>query len=93
MPPRGVSPKRKRQYEHIKRSLRSRGRDEGSAKRIAAATTQRTRTAKGETKRRTTSAARGRARRGMAAAGRKGGRARKTGRTRRSASSRTGGRR
>jgi len=39
MPPRGVhSAKRKRQYEHIKSSERSRGRSSKTAKRIAAAT-------------------------------------------------------
>jgi hypothetical protein len=51
MPPRGVtSPKRKRQYEKIKKSVRSRGGSEGTAKRIAAATTNKTRRRKGETK-------------------------------------------
>ncbi|HEX4745127.1 MAG TPA: hypothetical protein VFW12_10730 [Candidatus Limnocylindria bacterium] len=51
MPPRGVtSEKRKRQYEHIKTSLKRKGRSEGTASRIAAATTNQTRTAKGETK-------------------------------------------
>jgi hypothetical protein len=39
MPPRGVhSAKRKRQYEDIKRSAKSRGRSSRVAKRIAAAT-------------------------------------------------------
>ena len=51
MPPRGVkSPKRKRQYEHIKRSEMRRGRSSRTAKRIAAATTNKTRRRKGETK-------------------------------------------
>jgi len=51
MPPRGVkSPKRKRQYEKIKRSVKASGRSESTAKRIAAATTNKTRAAKGETK-------------------------------------------
>ena len=51
MPPRGVkSPKRKRQYEHIKRSERARGRSNKTAERIAAATTNKTRRRKGETK-------------------------------------------
>ena len=51
MPPRGVkSPKRARQYEHIKRSEVSRGRSTKVAKRIAAATTNKTRREKGETK-------------------------------------------
>lgn len=51
MPPRGVkSPKRKRQYEHIKRSELRRGRSNRTAERIAAATTNKTRRKKGETK-------------------------------------------
>jgi len=51
MPPRGVkSPKRKRQYEKIKKSELSRGRSTKTAKRIAAATTNKTRRKKGETK-------------------------------------------
>jgi hypothetical protein len=51
MPPRGVkSPKRKRQYEHIKESELQRGRSEKVAKRIAAATTNKTRRRKGESR-------------------------------------------
>jgi hypothetical protein len=51
MPPRGVtSPKRKRQYEHIKKSELERRKSEGTAERIAAATTNKTRKEKGETK-------------------------------------------
>lgn len=51
MPPRGVkSPKRKRQYEHIKKSEKQRGRSDKAAKRIAAATVNKTRRKKGETK-------------------------------------------
>ena len=51
MPPRGVkSAKRKRQYEHIKRSETARGRSNKTAERIAAATTNKTRAKKGETK-------------------------------------------
>jgi hypothetical protein len=51
MPPRGVkSAKRKRQYEKIKKSAKKRGRSEATAKRIAAATTNKTRRRKGETK-------------------------------------------
>jgi hypothetical protein len=51
VPPRGVkSPKRKRQYEKIKRSAVARGRSPKVAKRIAAATTNKTRRRKGETK-------------------------------------------
>jgi glycosyltransferase involved in cell wall biosynthesis len=56
MPPRGVkSPKRKRQYEHIKKSELKRGRSNKTAERIAAATTNKTRRTKGETKKRTSS--------------------------------------
>ena len=51
MPPRGVtSEKRKRQYEKIKKSVKATGRSEKTASRIAAATTNKTRAAKGETK-------------------------------------------
>lgn len=51
MPPRGVeSPKRKRQYEHIKESELERGASEETAERIAAATVNKTKRKKGETK-------------------------------------------
>jgi hypothetical protein len=51
MPPRGVtSKKRKRQYEEIKKSAKSRGKSTKVAERIAAATTNKTRRRKGETK-------------------------------------------
>jgi len=51
VPPRGVkSKKRTRQYEHIKRSEMARGRSTKVAKRIAAATTNKTRRRRGETK-------------------------------------------
>jgi hypothetical protein len=51
MPPRGVkSAKRKRQYEKIKASAKKQGRSTAVAKRIAAATTNKTRRRKGETK-------------------------------------------
>ena len=51
MPPRGVkSKKRTRQYEHIKASEERAGRSPKVAKRIAAATTNKTRREKGETK-------------------------------------------
>jgi hypothetical protein len=44
MPPRGVkSKKRERQYEHIKESVKKQGKSEKVAKRIAAATTNKTR--------------------------------------------------
>ncbi len=50
MPSRGAeSPKRKRQYEHIKESELKRGASEEDAERIAAATTNKTRREKGET--------------------------------------------
>lgn len=52
MPPRGVkSKKRTRQYEHIKNSEKARGKNDKVAKRIAAATVNKTRKMKGETKR------------------------------------------
>jgi hypothetical protein len=50
MPQKTWSPKRERQYEHIKEEETRRGRPEETAERIAAATVNRTRTAKGETK-------------------------------------------
>ncbi len=51
MPPRGVkSPKRKRQYEHIKESELKEGRSTKRAKQIAAATVNKQRRKSGETK-------------------------------------------
>ncbi len=51
IPPRGVRSKtRKRQYEHIKESEKKRGESEEDAERIAAATVNKTRREKGETK-------------------------------------------
>ncbi len=51
MPPRGVkSPKRKRQYEHIKQSERSRGRSLRRSEEIAARTVNKQRRKAGETK-------------------------------------------
>jgi hypothetical protein len=51
LPPKGVEkPKRKRQYEHIKKTELERGASEKDAKRIAAATTNKYREEKGETK-------------------------------------------
>jgi hypothetical protein len=51
MPPRGVkSKKRTRQYEHIMKSEEQSGKSSKTAKRIAAATTNKTRAKKGETK-------------------------------------------
>jgi hypothetical protein len=48
--PSSWSNKRERQYEHIKASERRQGRSAGTAKRIAAATVNKTRKKKGETK-------------------------------------------
>jgi len=44
------SPKRERQYEHVKESEEERGKPEKTAKRIAAATVNKTRREHGETK-------------------------------------------
>ncbi|WP_433413203.1 hypothetical protein ACQP1V_28910 [Microtetraspora malaysiensis] len=48
--PRGSSPKRERQYEHIKESLRERGRSENLAEEIAARTVNKERARAGESK-------------------------------------------
>lgn len=48
--PKSWSNKRERQYEHIKSSAKRRGRSTKTAKRIAAATVNKTRRKKGETK-------------------------------------------
>ena len=50
MPQKSWSPKRERQYEHIKEGEEQRGRPEKTAERIAAATVNKTRAEKGETK-------------------------------------------
>src|SRR5439155_791975 len=50
MPQGAWTEKRERQYDHIKSNLKKRGRPEETAERIAAATVNQTRTAKGETK-------------------------------------------
>ena len=52
MPPAGVKKgtKRARQYEHIKESEKKEGRSTKAAERIAAATVNKTRAKKGETK-------------------------------------------
>jgi hypothetical protein len=71
MPRQQWSAKRERQYEHVKENLKERGRSEDTAERIAAATVNRTRTAKGETKEKKSPTERERARRGMSAASRK----------------------
>jgi uncharacterized protein len=48
--PRGVSPKRERQYEHIKQSAKKSGRYGGRAEEVAARTVNKIRREKGETK-------------------------------------------
>jgi len=78
MPQGTWSDKRERQYDHIKSNLRKRGRPEETAERIAAATVNQTRTAKGETKEAKPPSERARAQRDMSAAGRKGARARES---------------
>jgi hypothetical protein len=75
MPQRAWTDKRERQYDHIKSNLKRRGRSEATAERIAAATVNQTRTAKGETKEPKSPSERARARRDMSAAGRKGAKA------------------
>lgn len=51
MPQKEWSPKRERQYEHIKNTeMEKEGQSEKTAKRIAAATVNKTRREKGETK-------------------------------------------
>ena len=68
MPRQAWSDKRERQYEHIKKNEKERGRPEETAERIAAATVNRTRTAKGETKAPKAPAERARAQRAASAA-------------------------
>src|SRR5438445_11413907 len=75
MPRQAWSPKRERQYEHVKESEKERGRSEETAERIAAATVNQTRTAKGERKRPKSPAERAEARRDMARVGTSGGKA------------------
>ena len=48
--PRGSSPKRERQYEHIKDSVKARGADESTAEEIAARTVNKERARSGEAK-------------------------------------------
>ena len=76
MPQSAWSAKRERQYEHVKESEREQGRSEKTAKRIAAATVNQTRTAKGETKEPKSAEERAEAQQDMAATGRKGAAAR-----------------
>ena len=74
--PKAWSNKRERQYEHIKSSAKARGRSAGTAKRIAAATVNKTRRQKGETRRSGRSRSRtGTYSRNRRSAARKGGRA------------------
>ncbi len=76
MPPRGVkSPKRKRQYEHIKKSARSRGRSIRRAKEIAARTVNKQRRKAGQAKR-GTRGSRSSSRRGGSRSRSRGGRSR-----------------
>jgi hypothetical protein len=77
MPQGAWTDKRERQYKHIKTNLKKRGRSEDTAERIAAATVNQTRTAKGETKEAKPASERARAKRDMSAAGRKGATVRK----------------
>jgi hypothetical protein len=77
MPQGAWTDKRERQYKHIKTNLKKRGRSEDTAERIAAATVNQTRTAKGETKEPKPASERARAKRDMSAAGRKGATVRK----------------
>jgi hypothetical protein len=50
VPQKAWTAKRERQYEHIKEGEKERGRSERTAERIAAATVNKTRAEKGETK-------------------------------------------
>jgi hypothetical protein len=50
MPQKAWSSKRERQYKHIKQGLKKRGRSEGTAERIAAATVNKERARKGESR-------------------------------------------
>lgn len=73
MPQKAWTAKRERQYEHIKENEQERGRSEETAERIAAATVNRTRTAKGETKEPKSPTQRRSAQRATSAASRKAG--------------------
>jgi hypothetical protein len=73
MPQKAWTEKRERQYEHIKENEKERGRSEETAERIAAATVNRTRTAKGETKEPKSPTERKRAQRAASTASRKAG--------------------
>lgn len=82
--PKSWSNKRERQYQHIKSSAKRRGRSGKTAKRIAAATVNKTRRQKGETKGSTRSRSRssGSSPAQKRRAGRKGGRGRASARSR-----------
>lgn len=56
--PRGASPKRERQYEHIKQSAKKSGRYGGRAEEVAARTVNKIRREKGETKSKRSSSSR-----------------------------------
>ena len=73
MPQKAWTEKRERQYEHIKENEKERGRSDDTAERIAAATVNRTRTAKGETKEPKSATERSTAQRKASAASRKAG--------------------
>jgi hypothetical protein len=73
MPQKAWTAKRERQYEHIKENEQERGRSEDTAERIAAATVNRTRTAKGETKEPKTATERASAQRAASSASRRAG--------------------
>jgi hypothetical protein len=73
MPQKVWTEKRERQYEHIKENEKERGRSEETAERIAAATVNRTRTAKGETKEPKSPTERKRAQRAASTASRRAG--------------------
>lgn len=73
MPRQVWTDKRERQYAHIKENEKERGRSEDTAERIAAATVNRTRTAKGETKEPTSATERARAQRAASTASKRAG--------------------
>ena len=74
MPQKAWTEKRERQYQHIKENEKQRGRSEDTAERIAAATVNRTRTAKGETKEPMSATERRSAQRAASSASRRAGR-------------------
>ena len=73
MPRQAWTDKRERQYEHVKENEEQRGRPEDTAERIAAATVNRTRTAKGETKEPKSAAQRAQAQKAARTAGKRAG--------------------